>query len=60
MQILAYAPEFREAFKRLNIEWIEKYFAIEEQDRYPLEEPESTILAPGWGFCPKPLSLTWP
>lgn len=47
VEILEYGPEFREDFKRLNYEWIEQYFAIEDSDRYYLEDPETTILAPG-------------
>lgn len=47
VEILDYGPEFREDFKRLNYEWIEQYFSIEDFDRYYLEDPESTILNQG-------------
>ncbi len=47
VEILDYGPEFREDFKRLNYEWIEQFFTIEDFDRYYLEDPESTILNQG-------------
>jgi DNA-binding MarR family transcriptional regulator/N-acetylglutamate synthase-like GNAT family acetyltransferase len=47
VEIIDYRPEFHDDFKRLNYEWIEKYFQIEESDRQSLEHPNETILAPG-------------
>jgi putative acetyltransferase len=35
------------AFKTLNEEWISKYFALEEEDRKLLSDPEGTILKKG-------------
>ncbi|MEM7052214.1 MAG: bifunctional helix-turn-helix transcriptional regulator/GNAT family N-acetyltransferase [Acidobacteriota bacterium] len=35
------------AFERLNREWIDAYFEIEEQDLRYLQNPEATILEPG-------------
>ena len=32
VEIIDYSPEFYEDFKRLNSEWIEKYFKLEETD----------------------------
>ena len=36
-----------EAFRRLNEEWITKYFALEEKDHYTLNHPRETILEKG-------------
>jgi DNA-binding MarR family transcriptional regulator/N-acetylglutamate synthase-like GNAT family acetyltransferase len=49
VEILAYQPEFKNDFKNLNYEWIEKYFKVEEADLQVLEYPEENILANG-GF----------
>jgi len=45
--IVEYTPELKEHFKRLNYEWLEKYFEVEEADRFLLENPESEIIAKG-------------
>lgn len=45
--ITTYRPEYRDAFERLNREWIERYFTLEEPDRAVFDDPEQTILAPG-------------
>ena len=34
-------------FKRLNLEWIEKYFNVEEMDKKHLEHPQKNIIEPG-------------
>jgi len=47
VEIIDYRPEFHDDFKRLNYEWIEKYFQIEESDRQSLEYPNEKILNPG-------------
>ena len=39
--------EWREHFYRINAEWLERHFAIEEVDRRMLSEPEKYVLAPG-------------
>jgi ribosomal protein S18 acetylase RimI-like enzyme len=49
VEILNYQPEYKNDFKNLNYEWIEKYFKVEEADRQALEYPEENILASG-GF----------
>jgi ribosomal protein S18 acetylase RimI-like enzyme len=46
-QIVAYAPEYRADFFRLNSAWIEKYFKLEAADRRILENPETEIIATG-------------
>ena len=45
--IVDYAPPHRNAFRDLNLEWIERYFTVEESDRVMLDDPESTIIARG-------------
>lgn len=47
VEIVDYRPEFHDDFKRLNYEWIEKYFQLEEADRQSLDHPNEKILEPG-------------
>lgn len=47
IEIVDYRPEFHDDFKRLNYEWIEQYFEIEDSDREILENPQQKILNPG-------------
>jgi GNAT superfamily N-acetyltransferase len=42
-----YDPKWRGDFARLNYEWIEEHFEVEEMDRKILEEPERYILQSG-------------
>jgi len=43
----AFRREWREHFYRINAEWLERYFAIEEVDRRMLSQPEQYVLEPG-------------
>lgn len=47
IQIVDYKPEYAEAFKTINQEWIEQYFEMEEMDRKALEHPKDYILDKG-------------
>jgi len=47
LQIVPYVPELREHFYRLNAQWLERYFRIEDIDRAVLGDPERYILQPG-------------
>ena len=47
VEIIDYSPEFYEDFKRLNYEWIEKYFKLESTDHQSLNHPSEKILQPG-------------
>lgn len=47
VQVVAYKPEYRDAFKSLNEAWISTYFKIEEADRKALGDPEGYILQRG-------------
>lgn len=47
LQVASFTPAHRGWFERLNREWLERWFAVEEKDRYYFADPEATILAPG-------------
>lgn len=47
IKIIDYRPEHAFHFERLNKAWIEKYFFLEELDRWVLENPHEAILARG-------------
>ena len=49
IEIINWHPGFRDDFKRLNMVWLEKYFAqqIEEKDTLLLSNPQSEVLARG-------------
>ncbi len=46
-EIIDYRPEDREAFKALNVEWIERYFDVEQTDLQQLDHPVEEIIKPG-------------
>lgn len=45
-KVITYDPRYKEFFKTLNLEWIEKYFRVEKKDIQQVENPE-TCLAEG-------------
>jgi GNAT superfamily N-acetyltransferase len=47
VRILPYRDEWREAFERLNREWIESHFVLEDADREIFHDPYAAIVAPG-------------
>jgi putative acetyltransferase len=47
LEILEYEPRFRDYFRQLNLEWIERFFRIEPPDREILEDPETFVLSKG-------------
>ena len=47
IEILHYLPEHHSAFKKLNEEWITKYFKLEDVDRKALDNPQDYILNKG-------------
>ncbi len=49
IEILDYKPEYKEYFQKLNYEWLEKYFKVEELDKKILHNPEEEIIQRG-GF----------
>ncbi|WP_020595154.1 GNAT family N-acetyltransferase [Spirosoma panaciterrae] len=44
ISIITYSPEFQPDFKRLNLEWISRYFAVEAHDVEQLDHPEIHVL----------------
>jgi ribosomal protein S18 acetylase RimI-like enzyme len=49
MEIIDYTNDYREVFKNLNLEWLEKYFEVEPIDHALLSDPEKNIIDNG-GF----------
>lgn len=47
IEIIDYMPEYKEDFSRLNKEWIQKYFEMEEKDHQVVDHPDTYILKPG-------------
>ncbi|KRD09098.1 MarR family transcriptional regulator [Flavobacterium sp. Root901] len=47
VKIVEYTPQYKEAFKALNEEWISTYFEMEEADYKALDNPEDYILKKG-------------
>ncbi|AZB24062.1 GNAT family N-acetyltransferase [Chryseobacterium bernardetii] len=47
VQIVAYKPQYKEAFKALNEEWIKAFFIMEASDYKLLDNPEEYILNKG-------------
>jgi putative acetyltransferase len=40
-------PAWQPDFERLNLDWLERYFSVEDIDRRVLGDPQTHILAPG-------------
>ncbi|MBX2844924.1 MAG: GNAT family N-acetyltransferase [Saprospiraceae bacterium] len=47
LEIVEYTEAYAADFKRLNIEWLEKYFVVETEDVYQLDNPQTSILDKG-------------
>lgn len=47
VEIVGYHPDYREAFKNLNEEWITTWFKMEDTDHKYLDHPEENILNKG-------------
>ncbi|WP_210516604.1 bifunctional helix-turn-helix transcriptional regulator/GNAT family N-acetyltransferase [Hymenobacter terricola] len=47
VHLLDYAPQHQPDFKRLNVEWIEQHFEVEETDLKSLDHPDEYILQRG-------------
>lgn len=45
--VVDYDPRWRADFARLNVEWLERWFVVEDVDRAVLGDPETHILAAG-------------
>jgi GNAT superfamily N-acetyltransferase len=46
-EIIAYENKYEEDFKRLNLEWLNKYNLLESHDQMVLDDPRGTILDRG-------------
>jgi putative acetyltransferase len=46
-RLTTWQPELRPDFERLNREWIERWFTVEEEDRRVFEDPGALIVEPG-------------
>jgi GNAT superfamily N-acetyltransferase len=46
--VVPWRREHAAAFRRLNLDWIERLFKVEEPDLEVLDDPEAAIIAPGW------------
>ena len=46
-EVVPYQERWREAFERLNRQWIEAYFILEDADRATFADPAGKIVAPG-------------
>ena len=47
IEVVSFRPELAGDFRRLNLDWIERMFAVEEPDRKVLDNPEQAIVAKG-------------
>lgn len=47
LEIVPYEPGLAGDFYRLNAQWLERYFRLEEIDKQMLRDPERYVLAPG-------------
>lgn len=47
IDIIDFEPRYAGDFKRLNVEWLEKYFAVEPIDEHVLSDPSGSIIEPG-------------
>jgi GNAT superfamily N-acetyltransferase len=50
LQIVAYRPEFRDDFRRLNVRWLEEYFFVTSEDEAQLGQPEKILASGGMIF----------
>ena len=47
VEIIEYSDRYKDDFKRLNYEWIQKYFWIEPTDEPVLNHPDEAVIAAG-------------
>lgn len=47
VEIIDYRPRYQKDFKRLNLEWLEKYFSVEPVDKQVLDDPQGQIIDRG-------------
>ena len=47
LRIVHFHIEYKSAFEKLNREWIEEYFVMEQEDLKTLQDPESYVIKKG-------------
>lgn len=47
VEIIPFSPDLKEPIKILNIEWLQKYFRVEEKDEIVLSNPQEEIIDKG-------------
>lgn len=47
IEIIDFSRKYADDFKNLNVEWLQKYFVVEESDEKMLTQPEAEILGKG-------------
>jgi GNAT superfamily N-acetyltransferase len=47
VRLVTWRPDLRADFERLNLEWIERWFVVEEEDRKVFADPAGRIVEPG-------------
>ena len=47
IHIISYSPEHESDFRRINLEWLDKYNLTESHDLMVLDDPQGTILDRG-------------
>lgn len=47
VRLVSWSPDLRAHFERLNLEWIERWFTVEEEDRKVFADPAGLIVEPG-------------
>lgn len=47
VEIISFSPDLKEHIKILNLEWLKKYFKVEEQDEIVLSSPQEEIIDKG-------------
>lgn len=47
VELVKYSPEYKDKFRELNYEWLEKYFSVESEDKKLLGDPEGEIIKKG-------------
>lgn len=47
IEVITYKDEYRRDFEQLNLEWIEKFFTLEDADKAVFADPLGKIITPG-------------
>jgi ribosomal protein S18 acetylase RimI-like enzyme len=47
VEIIPFAPHLKDAIKTLNLQWLSKYFKVEEKDHLTLSNPQEEIIDKG-------------